>query len=90
MTSDAFVAVMRSDGYKFSDAEKESVLRRWAEKSSSSQLDPIVKCPICSQFTVKKPFSDDCPVALDLCHDHGVWLDASEIKQVQIYFDGLQ
>ena len=90
MTQDAFTAVMHGDGYKFNDAEKKSVLRTWASKAADTSLDPIVKCPVCSQLTVRKPFSDDCPVDLDLCHDHGVWLDASEIKQVQVYFDSLK
>jgi Zn-finger nucleic acid-binding protein len=90
MSKDAFTTILQSDRYKFSDAEKESVLRQWANKADSGTLDPILKCPICGQLTVKKPFSDDCPVVLDLCHDHGVWLDASEIKQVQVYFDGLK
>ena len=90
MSREAFVTVMQNDGYKFSDAEKESVLRKWAQKATSTEMDPIVQCPICKQLTEKKPFSDDCPVKLDLCHDHGVWLDASEIKQVQVYFDGLK
>ena len=90
MTKDAFSQVLESERYTFSDAEKESVLRNWAEKSDPDvNLDPVVNCPVCNSATEKKPFSDDCPVVLDLCHEHGVWLDASEIKQVQVYFDSL-
>ncbi len=90
MSKEAFVAVLDSERYKFSDAEKASVLRSWGSKTTDDRLEPVVNCPVCEQETDRKPFSEDCPVVLDLCHDHGVWLDASEIKQVQIYFDGLK
>lgn len=90
MTPDAFTQILKSERYAFSDAEKNSVLRGWAEKADPKmELERVVKCPDCDQQTERKAFSDDCPVVLDLCHDHGVWLDASEIKQVQVYFDSL-
>ena len=88
MTESAFTQVMNSERYKFSDADKQSVLRSWAEKAEpDARLEPVVACPVCDKATERKPFSDDCPVVLDLCSEHGVWLDASEIKQVQIYFE---
>lgn len=91
MSKAAFAQVLNSERYTFSDAEKQSVLRGWAEKADSdASLEPVVKCPECAQATERKPFSDECPVVLDLCHEHGVWLDASEVKQVQIYFDSLK
>lgn len=91
MTKDAFSQVLKSERYAFSDAEKQSVLRKWAQKSDpDSKLEPVVACPVCQEPTERKPFSDDCDVTLDLCHEHGVWLDASEIKQVQVYFDSLK
>ena len=90
MSKEAFSEILKSERYTFSDAEKESLLRSWGEKSDSDvNLEPVVNCPICGEDTERKPFSDDCAVELDLCHEHGVWLDASEIKQVQIYFDSL-
>ena len=89
MTKEAFTEILQSERYAFSDEEKDSVLRQWAREVKES-LEPVVKCPECDQLTERKAFSDDCPVMLDLCHDHGVWLDASEIKQVQIYFDSLK
>ena len=91
MSKDAFAQVLKNERYTFSDAEKESVLRGWAEQAdSNANLEPVVKCPVCDQDTERNPFSDQCSVVLDLCQEHGVWLDASEIKQVQIYFDSLK
>lgn len=90
MTKEAFEQVLKDERYSFSDAEKESVLRGWAQKFDPAvELEPVVQCPMCDEQTERKAFSDECPVTLDLCHEHGVWLDASEIKQVQVYFDSL-
>ena len=90
MTKDAFTQILNSERYKFNNDEKRSMLRSWLQKTTDQKLEPVVKCPDCGQLTERREFSDDCPVVLDLCHDHGVWLDASEIKQVQVYFDGLK
>ena len=54
MTKDAFSQVLESEWYTFSDAEKESVLRNWAEKSDPDvNLDPVVNCPVCKSATEK-------------------------------------
>ena len=91
MTREAFTHVLESERYKFSDGEKKSVFRAWSDGAPSNPaLEPIVNCPICGGETERKDFADDCPVVLDLCHEHGVWLDASEIKQVQVFFDSLK
>lgn len=92
MTQDIFTQILKSEQYSFNNEEEESVLRGWVTAASNfnDDLDKVVSCPICKGTTERKPFSDDCNVILDVCHDHGVWLDASEIKQVQIYFDSLK
>ena len=91
MSREEFTHVLKSERYRFSDTEKESLLRSWAEKSQPDvELEPVVNCPVCKKPTERKAFSADCSVALDLCSDHGVWLDSSEIKQVQVYFDSLE
>ena len=90
LSIEAFTEILNSEKYEFNQEEKDSVLSSWAKEAPDETFDPIVHCPICGAPTTKKPFSDQCPVVLDLCHDHGVWLDASEIKQIQIYFDSLK
>ena len=91
MTRDAFTQVLENERYTFSDAEKKSALRSWSDGAPDDPgLEPIVYCPICGGETERKDFADNCPVVLDLCHEHGVWLDASEIKQVQVFFDSLK
>lgn len=90
MTREVFTKVLKHEGYVFDDAEKQSVMQQLAAKGTPDAVgDGQLKCPVCDKVMEKKPFSDDCPVLLDLCHHHGVWLDAPEVKQVQIYFDSL-
>lgn len=91
MSNKVFTAVLQHDGYTFDAEERKSVFSQLAAKGEHDLIsDGVVSCPICEKEMEKKPFSDACPVILDLCHDHGVWLDSVEIKQVQVYFDSLQ
>jgi hypothetical protein len=34
-------------------------------------------CPICQKVMVAEQFDD---IALDICRDHGVWLDSGELQ----------
>ena len=91
MTREVFTGVLRHEGYTFDDEEKKSVMAHLAAKSKPDiSSDGILNCPVCDSIMEKKEFSDACPVLLDLCHQHGVWLDAAEVKQVQVYFDSLE
>jgi len=90
LTNEVFAGILKHDGYTFSSDEKTSILKLLAAKAQQrAQPEEVVMCPVCNAETEKRAFSADCPVILDLCHDHGVWLDATEIKQVQVYFDSL-
>ncbi len=41
------------------------------------------KCPICSKIMQRKNYFNRSGVIMDVCVDHGVWLDAGELKQIQ-------
>jgi Zn-finger nucleic acid-binding protein len=91
LTNEVFAGILKHEGYTFSSDEKTSILKMLAVKAKEpAHAEEVVMCPVCDTETEKKPFSADCPVILDLSHDHGVWLDATEIKQVQVYFDSLE
>ena len=91
MTNEVFAKILHHDGYSFSAEDKSSIMGILAAKAKQPvKPEGVVMCPECQQETEKKSFSGDCPVVLDLCHEHGVWLDAAEIKQVQVYFDSLK
>ena len=90
MSKESFTRMLKNEEYEFSTEERAAVLDGWGNAGAADvDLEPVVHCPICSKATTRKQFADDCPVELDLCDDHGVWLDASEVKQVQVYFDSL-
>ena len=41
------------------------------------------KCPVCSKIMQRKNHLARSGVIIDSCVDHGVWLDAGELKQIQ-------
>jgi Zn-finger nucleic acid-binding protein len=41
------------------------------------------KCPECSKIMQRKNYMNRSGVIMDVCLEHGVWLDAGELKQIQ-------
>lgn len=41
------------------------------------------KCPECSNIMQRKNYLNRSGVIMDVCADHGIWLDAGELKQIQ-------
>jgi Zn-finger nucleic acid-binding protein len=40
------------------------------------------KCPECAAFMLRKNFRRSSGVVIDVCHQHGTWLDADEIEEI--------
>lgn len=40
------------------------------------------KCPVCSKIMNRKNYASRSGVIMDVCHDHGIWLDASELTHI--------
>jgi Zn-finger nucleic acid-binding protein len=40
------------------------------------------KCPECGAFMQRRNFRKSSGVILDVCHEHGTWLDADELEQI--------
>lgn len=40
------------------------------------------KCPECDAFMQRRNFRKSSGVILDVCHEHGTWLDADELEQI--------
>lgn len=84
-------AILDSDSYSFSAKERNHMLfTMWANRGEAgrekSELEPI-DCPECNSRLQRKRFFDDCPVEVDVCDEHGIWLDTGEIKELQIFFE---
>jgi len=86
----AFAAILQNEVYSFSKSDTESVLRKWAGQEGGSDLTSVIRCPDCDQEMRQMNFADDCPVLVDRCDDHGVWLDCAEIKEIQVFLDALR
>ncbi len=41
------------------------------------------RCPVCSKLMQRKNYMDRSGVIMDVCAEHGIWLDAGELKQIQ-------
>jgi Zn-finger nucleic acid-binding protein len=41
------------------------------------------RCPVCNKIMHRKNYANRSGVIMDYCADHGVWLDAGELKQIQ-------
>ena len=81
--------ILATEAYGFSRSEQAVVLESWvkaAESSTDSDMHGL-RCPICQAPMTESVFADDCPVLVDRCSQHGTWLDAGEIKQVQIFVE---
>ncbi len=41
------------------------------------------RCPVCNKMMHRKNYLNRSGVIMDYCSDHGLWLDAGELKQIQ-------
>ena len=88
LTHESFTQIMNDQIYTFGEEEKRHVLAAWSDHDDSQlALSPSASCPECGEPMVQEPAADYCPIVIDRCSQHGVWLDTSEIKQIQVFLD---
>ncbi|WP_372368215.1 zf-TFIIB domain-containing protein [Candidatus Uabimicrobium sp. HlEnr_7] len=75
--------------YKFDENEKQKILHDLSKGNLAvpANKDGKIKCPQCQGVMIKKPYSSSCPIIVDECSLHGVWLDTGELKALQIYVE---
>jgi Zn-finger nucleic acid-binding protein len=49
---------------------------------TTSRVATYVKCPVCSKMMNRINFGARSGVVVDRCKEHGVWLDAGELRQL--------
>ena len=81
--------ILATKSYGFSRDEQAIVLESWVKAAEAESADGEhgLKCPNCQASMTESTFADDCPVLVDRCAEHGTWLDAGEIKQVQVFVE---
>lgn len=53
-----------------------------AERLDGIALHRPVDCPVCGETMKRAEFSQACPVEVDVCVSHGIWLDDGELARV--------
>ena len=70
--------------------------RWWFFGNEASHYDPPephedpsepIACPVCGATLARKHFEEGCPVVIDQCYRHGVWLDPGELKELRLYLE---
>ncbi|MHC4336844.1 MAG: zf-TFIIB domain-containing protein [Planctomycetota bacterium] len=76
--------------YKFSKYERDAVLTTMTREGDAdrqgSEAQPV-NCPQCRKPMERKRYESGCPVKIDECPEHGIWLDTGEIKDLQIFVE---
>ncbi len=76
--------------YKFSKYERDAVLTTMTREGDADRQGSekqSINCPECDKPMERKKYKSGCPVNIDECAEHGIWLDTGEIKDLQIFVE---
>ena len=80
--------------YRFHKHEAKTIeqsLHAGEDRNRQGAERDAVSCPVCGAAMKRKTYAPKCPVQIDECDQHGVWLDTGEIKDLQVFIErGLQ
>jgi len=65
--------------------QDESIPYEYKKKPLSFTEKPYIVCPCCGSLMTRKNFLQISGVLIDLCRDHGVWLDSGELEQLRCF-----
>ncbi|QDU88451.1 hypothetical protein Pla175_18290 [Pirellulimonas nuda] len=81
-------AIVADKSTRFSGAEKRVVRQAVGAGNPAHAAESTpAPCPVCQKAMQKTTYTQACPVELDLCRAHGVWLDAGELKELQVLWE---
>ncbi len=85
----ALATILAKKDYGFSREERDTTLAAWVhiEGDAPTHDQQGVTCPVCGEIMTESMFADGCPVLVDRCSRHGTWLDAGEIKKIQVFVE---
>ncbi len=82
--------IVKKVQYKFSKYERDTVLTtmtREGDVDRQGSEKQTINCPECDKPMERKKYESRCPVKIDECPEHGIWLDTGEIKDLQIFVE---
>ncbi len=81
-------AIIADKSTRFSGAEKRAVKQAAVvDRPAHAAEAAPAPCPVCQKPMHKTTYTQACPVELDMCQAHGVWLDAGELKELQVLWE---
>ena len=88
LTREQLDRIVASVSGRFSRSESSAVLRQMADEGDvdrqGAEAEPA-QCPECWAPMERKRYHHACPVMIDECPAHGIWLDTGEIKDLQVF-----
>jgi Zn-finger nucleic acid-binding protein len=79
LTQEAFLRVCeRTEAVAIGDG----ALRPGPLRASAPPVQGYIPCLACSQLMTRKNYASASGVIIDVCREHGVWLDASELERI--------
>lgn len=90
LTRSQLEQIVSGGDYRFGKDEAKTVARSLATHGDANRHgaeQDAVHCPVCSGAMERKSFTPACPVQIDECAQHGVWLDTGEIKDLQVFVE---
>lgn len=76
--------------YRFGEPESQAIaetLDAQGDANRQGSEDEAVSCPVCGIQMKRKRYASSCPVQIDECDQHGLWLDTGEIKDLQVFIE---
>jgi Zn-finger nucleic acid-binding protein len=76
--------------YRFGEREAQSIEETLDSEGDSNRQGSeheVVPCPVCGITMRRTKYNSSCPVQIDECVQHGVWLDTGEIKDLQVFIE---
>ena len=85
---DELPTIIEAHELEFSDEDRDKVLDLY----QASQAGPRgqIQCPKCRVFMEQIRYNGVIEILVDRCPEHGVWLDAGELKKVQVVAEQAQ
>ena len=83
-------SIVNDATYQFNKSEQKAVEKGFfmdGDVDRQGQEPRAITCPVCQGVLERKKFHAHCPVQIDECPEHGIWLDTGEIKDLQIFIE---
>jgi hypothetical protein len=76
--------------YRFGKREAQTVQKTLVadgDRDRQGSERDAASCPVCGAAMTRSRYTSNCPVQIDECDQHGLWLDTGEIKDLQVFIE---